>query len=303
MPFHLPALSRREFLRRSVLAGAGYLALRSGVSAAETDPHRWALLSDTHIAEDPTTIAREVNLTKNLESVISQVSSLSARPAGLMINGDCALNRGLAGDYATLSKLIQPLSETGIPAHLLLGNHDDRDVFWTSLNAARPAQPLVDGRHLSILETPRANWFLLDSLDIVNKTPGQLGDQQRAWLAKELDARAGKPALVMLHHNPNPADGSKTTGLKDTSELLEILLPRKHVKMLFFGHSHTWRLSEQDGMHLVNLPAVAYRFKPEEVTGWVDCLLGERGATLEVRAHDTTHSEHGRKRELAWRAS
>ena len=56
-----------------------------------------------------------------------------------------------------------------------------------------------------LVEGPRANWFLLDSLDEPNKTPGVLGDKQVAWLGQALDARANKPAILVAHHNPPQA--------------------------------------------------------------------------------------------------
>ena len=303
MPLHLPPITRRAFLRRSLAAGAGLLtfpALRAEESNA--DPDRWALLSDTHIAADRTAVLRDVNMTDHLEAAVRGVRALASRPAGVFVNGDCAVLKGLAEDYATFSGLIAPLREAGLPLHFTLGNHDDRDVFWTSLKNARPAAPPLASKHVSIVEGARANWFLLDSLNEVNKTPGTLGDEQRAWLAKALDANTAKPALVMVHHNPVSAPG-KTPGLTDTEQLLSILLPRRHVKALIFGHTHTWRFATQDGLHLVNLPAVAYPFAATEVTGWVDVKLSEKGAALGLHAHDTQHAAHGKITELAWRAA
>ena len=304
MPLHLPPLTRRTFLRRSLAATASLLAFPA-LRAAESDadPDRWALLSDTHIAADRTAILRDVNMTDHLEAAVKGVRALATRPAGVFVNGDCALLKGLAEDYATFSTLITPLRETGLPIHLTLGNHDDRDIFRTSLKDALLAAPPLVSKHVSVVEGARANWFLLDSLDEVNKTPGTLGDEQRAWLAKALDAHTAKPALVMVHHNPIPAAPGKKSGLLDTEELLAILLPRRHVKALFFGHTHTWRFAEQDGLHLVNLPAVAYPFTPTEVTGWVDAKLSEKGATLTLHAHDTQHAAHGKITEIAWRSA
>ena len=219
------------------------------------------------------------------------------------MNGDCAVLKGLAEDYATFSTLITPLREAGLPLHLTLGNHDDREVFRTALKDAAPTTPPLASKHVSIVKGARANWFLLDSLNEVNKTPGTLGDEQRAWLAKALDANATKPALVMVHHNPvTPAPG-KVPGLTDTEQLLALLLPRRHVKALFFGHTHTWRFTEKDGLHLVNLPAVAYPFAATEVTGWVDVKLTEKGAALGLHAHDTQHAAHGKITELTWRGA
>ncbi len=304
MPLHLPPLSRRSFIRRSLAATAGILtfpSLRAAENAA--NPDLWALLSDTHVAADRSAILRDVNMTEHLEAAVKGVCTIASRPAGVFINGDCAVLKGLAEDYATFSSLIAPLREAGLPLHLTLGNHDDRDVFRTALKDAVPAAPPLASKHVSIVEGARANWFLLDSLDEVNKTPGKLGDEQCAWLAKALDANSAKPALVMVHHNPVTSAPGKVPGLSDTEQLLAILLPRRHVKALFFGHTHTWRFAEQDGLHLVNLPAVAYPFAATEVTGWVDVKLSEKGAALGLHAHDTQHAAHGKITELAWRAA
>lgn len=303
MPLHLAPLSRREFLRRSAFAGASLLALPALRAAnAKVDPDRWALLSDTHIAADPATIAREVNLAEHLRTVVAELRGLGAAPAGVFVNGDCSLDYGPYDDYVTFTELMRPLADAGLPLHFTLGNHDERETFWSCLRDSRPAAPPLASKHVSVVEGARANWFLLDSLDVTKQTPGRLGDEQRAWLAAALDARAGKPALVMVHHNPIASSPGKSAGLLDTEELLRVLLPRRHVKALFYGHTHIWRCAEQDGLHLVNLPAAAYPFAKTEVTGWVDCKLRDGGAALELRAIDTQHLAHGKVTELTWRA-
>jgi 3',5'-cyclic AMP phosphodiesterase CpdA len=303
MPLHIPPVSRRDFLRRSLVVGAGFLTIRSLRAAESTSNlNHWALFSDTHIAADAGAISREVNMADHLRNAVNGVRALSSRPAGVLVNGDCALDHGLAGDYGTFSELLKPLSESDLPLHLTLGNHDDRDVFWGAIKRARSSPPPLASKQVSIVEAGHANWFLLDSLDVTKQTPGRLGDEQREWLTKALDTRVDKPALVMVHHNPLFTDGKKT-GLLDTEELMAILQPRRHVKALIFGHTHTWRLAESEGLHLVNLPAVAYPFNPVEVTGWVDCHLRPEGMSLEMHAHDTNHSAHGKVSELNWRSA
>lgn len=305
MPLHLNSISRREFIRNSIIAGAGLAVFRHASAAPQGDGSRWALFSDTHIDANPDIVAREVNMAAHLKQAIAEALALDEKPAGVLINGDCAYLRGLPEDYATFSSLIAPLSGAKLPVHMTLGNHDDRDNFRKALAAACDPGSPVASRHVSIVETPPANWVLLDSLEKVNSTPGLLGEEQRNWLVAALDARKDKPAIVMMHHNPQvvpPGDTEmKISGLRDTAELLEILLPRKHVKALVFGHSHTWSLKQQDGLHLVNLPAVAYVFSKTQPSGWVNCRLAEGGATLELRSLDTAHPEHGKKTELKWR--
>lgn len=297
MPLHL--LPRRAFLRRALFAGTGLLAARP-LWAAETS--RWALLSDTHIGPQSDTVARAINLADHLRASVQEVLALKPALAGVFVNGDCALKAGLPEEYATFTSLVKPLVEGGLPLHFTLGNHDDRAHFWQALQVAAETARPVPGKHVSVVQSPLANWFLLDSLDVVDKSPGKLEAAQRAWLAKSLDEHRDQPALVMVHHNPH-LDPTKPNGtLQDTAELMEILLPRKHVKALFFGHSHKWDLQERDGLHLVNLPAVAYPFAKDQPTGWVDCRLTASGTTLELRAHNAQHPAHGKPVALKWRA-
>jgi 3',5'-cyclic AMP phosphodiesterase CpdA len=78
------------------------------------------------------------------------------------------------------------------------------------------------------VETPHANWFLLDSLDQTNTKTGLglLGEAQLAWLAKALDARPDKPALLLAHHNPNPAALLKNSRLANTEAFFKVIMPR-----------------------------------------------------------------------------
>ncbi|MHA3772434.1 metallophosphoesterase family protein [Verrucomicrobiota bacterium sgz303538] len=304
MPLHLPATSRRDFLRSS-LAGAASLLTLQALYAEEQkrNADHWVLLSDPHIAADPATVTKEANMADNLRAAVGSIASLAVAPAGVLVNGDCALDRGLPEDYATFTQLLKPLVDSGLPIHLTLGNHDDREAFWTALKDTRPATPAVASKHVSVVGAGRVNWFMLDSLEVTKQTPGRLGDEQRAWLAKALDAHADKPALVMVHHDPVLVQTEKKAGLLDTVELLEILVPRRHVKALLFGHTHTWKVTEHEGLHLINLPALAYPFKAGNLTGWADCRLRDNGMSLEIHANDQKHPEHGKVSEFAWRAA
>src|SRR4051812_18151327 len=141
----LPPIARRRFLVGSLAAGAGLLLRRPLLAAEETvqsapvDPHRVALLSDTHIAADPKLSARGVNMFDHMKQVCGEVLKLDKRPAAVLVNGDCAYNTGEAEDYATFLGLLKPLREAGLPIHLALGNHDHREHFWQAIPDARPS--------------------------------------------------------------------------------------------------------------------------------------------------------------------
>jgi Icc protein len=300
MPIHIPPISRRAFLARTAAAAAG-LALKP-LLFADTKPvnlDAWALFSDIHLAGDTTQIQRGVNMAEHFETVSRELLGLAERPAALFITGDCALNSGEKEDYGTVTKLLDPIRAQQIPIHLLVGNHDNRERFWEVLQEEKAAKrPLAD-RQVAIVRTPRANWFILDSLEKTLSTPGYLGKEQLDWLGSTLDKNADKPAIVLIHHNLGLG---ANMGLKDTSALLDVIRPRKQVKAYIFGHTHTWKV-EQDssGIHLINLPPVAYVFQEGYPSGWVHAKVGDKMMQLELRCIDTTHEEHGQKSVLEWR--
>lgn len=301
MPIHLPPLSRRQFIGRSLAGGAALLLSRQLFAARPAaNPHCWALISDAHVAADRKRMAREINMADRLATVVQEVIAWPQRPAGALVNGDLALNSGETADYATFSELILPLRTAGIPLCLGLGNHDHRERFWAALQADKRVSAPIDDKQLAIIRADRANWFVLDSLDKTLSTPGVLGEAQLAWLARSLDANQDKPALVMLHHNPST--GGNKGGLVETEALFEILRPRRHVKAYFFGHSHRWSIDQDSsGLQLVNLPATSYPFDKQQPNGWVAANLEPRGIRLELRAINRTHAEHGKAHQLTWR--
>jgi hypothetical protein len=76
----------------------------------------------------------------------------------------------------------------------------------------------VEKKRVAVVSLPRANLFLLDTLEKTNATPGYLGDQQLEWLTKALDEHKDKPAIIVGHHHLE--DGARPGGIKDTKRVL-----------------------------------------------------------------------------------
>ncbi len=302
MPIHLQPISRRQFLARS-LTGAAALALSPSLfaDAKRTDPNSWALLSDTHLAADRNLVARDINMTDHFTKVSGELLALPECPAGVFFTGDCTYNSGQTADYRHVANLLKPIRQGQMPVHLALGNHDNRERFWQALPADKATQKPLADRQVALLRTPRANWFVLDSLEVTLSTPGVLGRAQLDWLADALDANPDKPALVLVHHNPGLTGN---VGLKDTTALFAVIRPRKQVKAYIFGHTHFWNVwPDQSGIHLINLPPVSYVFQAGAPAGWVHALLEREGMQLELRCVDPTHKSHGQIHKLQWRES
>ena len=92
-------------------------------------------------------------------------------------------------------------------------------------------------------------------------------------------------------------------GLKDTGPLLDVIRPRRQVKGYIYGHTHRWQV-EQDpsGLHLINLPPVAYVMEKTNPSGWVQANIEKNVARLQLHCLDSTHKAHGELVRLKWRA-
>ena len=240
----------------------------------------------------------------HLRETVAYLVGLPKYPALVVINGDLALNNGQPGDYTRFAKLIAPLREAGIPVHLTMGNHDDRAVFYEVLKTEKHENTLAASKHLGVVQTAKANLFLLDSLKAPAVPQGSLGDEQRDWLAKKLDAHADKPALVFAHHNPRLGGEEKyfSGGLEDSEPLWEVFASRPHVKAYIHGHIHHRNYFHHRGIHILNTPATSFVLDAtKSTTGWTMLRLGEGGAKATTKTHQADHAWNGVTVDLKWR--
>jgi 3',5'-cyclic-AMP phosphodiesterase len=304
MPITLPELSRREFLKRAALAGAA-LAFAPTSHAAlfgkSRDKHTFAFFSDAHIAANAAAVSRSVNMADQLAACVRELAAWPGKPAAVIVNGDLALLQGLPGDYATFGKLIEPIRALA-PVHLSLGNHDEREHFWSAFPRDAAKLKSVPQRQAAVFSSSRANWLLLDSLDRTNSTPGDLGAAQLDWLDHALQARADKPAIIVAHHNLDTV--GDVSGLKDSAALEDLFTRHRQVKTFIYGHTHDWHVSQHaSGVHLINLPPTGYVFTKGRPSGWVRVTLAPDGMEVELRSLDVKHPEHAQVHQLKWRAA
>ena len=298
MPIHLPAQNRRQFL---LTVGAGMVACTTDSFSSALDEDLVYLLNDTHIGEKQ---PADSAVPSHLRQVVDELVGLVRKPTCVLVNGDLALKDGQPGDYRHFARLIAPLREAGIDLHLTLGNHDNRDVFYDVMTEERPEATAVESRHISMVETRFANFFLLDSLKETMVTQGTLGPEQLAWLAEALDGHDSKPAIIVTHHNPRLGGDPNhfPGGLIDSDELWDILAPRKQVKAYLHGHIHDRNFFQHQGIHILNMPATSYVADPKKsTTGWTTARLTEKGMTFTTRTNDANHAWNGESTTLTWR--
>ena len=311
MPIILPPITRRQFIKRSLAFGGTAIMAPHAMAAADRkgaglDQNRVALLADTHISADPNRVYpgtkwpgtpvkedehESVNMAACLADAAKSVIALNPRPAQLIVNGDCALSNGKESEYKEFLRLVEPIRAAGITVHVTIGNHDNRENLWKLLPFLKEEQM---GVQAGVVELPHANLVLLDS-----GKRGVLGEEQLDWLAKELDQRADKPALIFGHFNPYPNLGVRPIkGMRDGPSLLKLLAERKHARGYFYGHTHEWQYDRREHLHLINQPAVSYYFGKGHAHGWVDMKLSDTTAELELQCIDPKHKQHREQRQV-----
>ena len=301
MPLHFPAQNRRQFL---TTVGAGVLTFASSSFGAESNVEEDLvyLLNDTHIGEKhPENSA----IPTHLRQIVSELVERPRKPATVLINGDLALKDGQPGDYTHFAKLIAPLQKSNVDLHLTLGNHDHREVFYDVMQTQRPEKPVVESRHISVVKTRFANFFLLDSLQKTMVTQGTLGEAQLKWLAHALDQNADRPAIIVSHHNPRLGGDPLhfPGGLIDSQPLWNVIQPRTQVKAYLHGHIHHRSLAKHGEIHIINTPATSYVGNPKvSTTGWTTARLTSNGVKLTTHTHDIEHPWNNAIDELKWRS-
>jgi len=270
----------------------------------------WAFAADMHIA-DGSNPPPEYNV--RFQSVITAMLAEPVKPRRLFLLGDNVAS-GTQGQYQRLLAILKPLVDAGIGIHASLGDHDNLAQYRAIREQLLPAsvpenreesithivhtEPWGEGedKHLEIIETKRANFFVLDSPVKTNQEEGEFGKNQLDWLANELEQRQDKPAILMAHH---AAVNASYGGLADAVPFWQRLGSRRQVKAYFFGHGHFWIHYRLGRIHQVGFPATS-RCPPLSVLGWVLMTLDDDGARLTLKTCDPHHPRNGENVLLKW---
>jgi 3',5'-cyclic AMP phosphodiesterase CpdA len=293
------AIRRREFLKTSFFAGAAVAMpgcrTSLGTSSSAANEVHLVLLSDTHVggdrerAKDP----RGFDPWENLKGVVSDIIARS--PRGVVLNGDAASREGLVVDYQELKALLEPLGRVA-PVYIGLGNHDHRDNFGQVFTSTGGLNADVRNHHVLVIEESFLRFIVLDSLFYVAKAAGLLGEHQRWWLTEYIKTHTDKPIVLFVHHTLGDGDGD----LLDADRLFAIIRPHRQVKAIFYGHSHSWNISERAGVKLINLPALGYNFWEGEPVGWVDARFRCNGVDLTLHAIAGNRAKDGQTSRILW---
>jgi 3',5'-cyclic-AMP phosphodiesterase len=226
---------------------------------SSTTPFHFLHLTDLHL-QPPGTLLRggldgAAPLIRAFETIARRhgPGGLAPPVAFAALTGDLT-REGEPEAYQRLRQLLRMLP---CPAHLMLGNHDDRAAFRAVFpDAAVDAAGFVQ----QAFATPAGLCVMLDTLE-QGKGEGRLCARRLAWLADRLAESGATPVLLFLHHPPMPVGMASmdSVALLDAEALWEVLAPhRARIRHLFHGHLHRPIAGSWRGIPLSSLRGTAF---------------------------------------------
>jgi len=264
---------------------------RNKKASMQMDSNLVVFISDMHVK--PAGYEGE-----KLKRVVDEILRMSPLPGNVIGLGDLSNLYGRVEDYEAAKPILQPLEDAGIRLTLAMGNHDRRESF-ARVFPEKAASTRVPGRMVYIVETPRVDFIVLDSLDQSEDatrwiTPGTLDEGQRKWLATTLQSYT-KPVIVCAHH---PIHETRVT---------DLIAKNPTCCGYIHGHDHRWRVgwsdinySTQDILRTLCLPSTGFWGD----IGYTIFRQGEYSATatlvmLEYFYH--TPLREGEEKPLQWK--
>jgi predicted MPP superfamily phosphohydrolase len=210
-----------------VLAIGAVAWLHAGADVAlprAADSLKFAVIGDNGTGEPPQyDVARQM------------VSSRSSFPFDFVLMlGDNMYGSQKAPDFVTkFERPYGPLLEAGVRFYATLGNHDQ------PANRSYPPFNMAGERYYSFTRPP-AHFFILDT-NLMDRA-------QLAWIEDAL-GRAAEPWKIVYFHHPIYSDGDRHGSNVEMRVLLEPLLVRHGVSVVFSGHEHIYeRTAPQKGI-------------------------------------------------------
>jgi Icc protein len=236
-------------------------------------PYLLAQLSDLHLGKAPKDGA---DPTSSLEAVLAGLARLPNPLDAIVVTGDLT-HRGKRKEYRLAREL---LDTTGVPVHVMPGNHDDRpkmrEAFAIPGEGDAPVDYEVDLGPLALV--------VVDSTAPGEEEPGRFEPAQLERLDRVLGELAEKPVIVALHHSPLPTampgwDGANLIPAEDRA-LAEVIARHPQVRLLIGGHLHRVATATLAGRPVLSGPSTYLQARPDFDTETVEMYPRAPGFAL-----------------------
>lgn len=224
-------------------------------------PLRVVQVSDCHLFASTEGKLLGLNTQFSLERVLELVQQEQQSMDLLLATGDLAQD----ASAEAYTRLDQALSIFQVPTYWIEGNHDK----------PAPMLDVLEGQQaiMGPCVIERGPWtiIMLDST-VPGEVPGELYDDDIAFLDRALAQAAGDHIMVCLHHHPIPM-GCKwldTQVVASGDRFFATLDRHPKVRAVIWGHVHQEYNGERNGVRLFSVPSTCVQFKPDSEDFAVD---------------------------------
>ncbi len=220
-------------------------------------------LTDLHIGP-PGTAPYGTDTAANLRRTAATIREMDLRPAAVLLTGDLC-DKGEPEAYELLRTIVaEELEPLGAPVLTVVGNHDHRGSFRRAYLGEPDADDGTPWYHVTDLDghDDPVRVVMLDSY-IAGRATGRLGDEQLAWLDRQLGEAGDRTAVVALHHPSVPRGVPRPTDflLEDRREFADVIASHR-VAAVLVGHSHVSTCAWWAGTVHAAAPSTAYLLDP-----------------------------------------
>lgn len=186
-----------------------------------------------------------------LDAALTDIARHHGDAAFCVLTGDLTER----GEPAAYEALRQRLAAFPLPAHLLIGNHDDRSAYLSVFGGADRS-----GHAQHALSLNGRTFLFLDTLKGPPSSAGLYDAPRRAWLAAELEKARGTPVYLFMHHPPFAIGHPLMDLIKlEEPEAFAALLNGHDVRHIFFGHAHRPISGQWRGISFSALPSLNHQ--------------------------------------------
>ncbi len=267
---------RRKFLKMAAMA-AGVAATRSFVphsfqlvdvanAASAEKPFTFAYISDSHLYEK----TLNERFVRHLERAIADINALDPQPDFVLYGGDLA-QLAQPGELKLGAEL---LKQVKAQLKIIVGEHDwflDMGDLWKELFGAPYYSFDHKGVHfvalMSVSEkdfwtkmglTPMQRMQIVAGLDDSRQSAFEVGEEERAWLAKDLAKVPKTTPIVVFSHSPlYKLYRGWNFWTDDAEQVQAILRPFQNVTVIH-GHTHQVLTNRIGNIHFHGMLSTAW---------------------------------------------
>jgi len=188
-------------------------------------------LSDLHLAGEDGKLLYEIDPNLRFKMALESISKNHSDARFVVVTGDLTDNASSEA-YEALSSIMDRFN---MPIHLILGNHDKRDIFKKYFPA------FINSDFIQyVKKIDNKVHIFLDTL-VEDCSYGELCSSRMGWLKEQLDMYSSDFIYLYMHHHPIESglyEMDNNADFKSSEKFWDLLKQYQNIKHISFGHLH-----------------------------------------------------------------